>query len=1072
MSWMFKRDSPLRSSLRRKYSFTLPPKLPEGACLEVFRTHWQQAYVIMEKNGSWQQALPTADDVTSVINNLDQMITLLLQEAQQSAACLTNGSPQTEPEPTGPLLSYLLMEGCLDKLLSWSMRTGEYANILKLEQLKFYEILVTNCHQDLLFHKPVVRPLLRLLASCGDGAPVEVEKRLIILLNTLCVCLTQFPDLLQVFFGASSDHGSTRSEKRDMFLIFSLLIPFVHREGAIGQQARDALLLCMALSRRNESIGVYIAEHSNFCPVLATGLSALYSVLPRKLPRVAEDWHKFTAEDIAEMPELAMFLNSLEFCNAVIQVAHPMVQEQLMEYMYQGFLVPVLGPALHQNTVEEIIATTAYLELFLRTITEPILLQMFLKFILTSSYDGHLVLNSLVDRLGAQSRLCLVTMSLFRTLLDLNCEDVLFELVFRYLIPCTHVMVSQRSRVRDLDLYNQAADKFLSLIPASSVLHSNGNGSSLTTSQSTPVSSLPFTSGFSSLQNMPPGSRGGSLRLKRHQRSPSTSSFAFGEVERLQSQMLKFGTDFYANISEIQPSSYMDYLREAHRNVKTCTLACRCWSASYDGLDPPPNAISSLVQSKENEVFSHNNCVQISRLKISDYESANNEQKKNSEVQLLQKISDTDSILELSSANLAVHQDSFRQKLQDRSSAMETMSLGENSVISMLNSCNNKVMSSDILHQIVNADDERTFWSLVCLTETPSSSDNLDDSLQTIDGYLNEMEEDCGQDSKSQICLTETIYLKDECSNADSGVFESRDSCVSEKDCDVSPFVLSSAKCSDHKDSLFISIPPCAAKSDLKPNSTSVSDTSTKSSNSPASPSSWEAFSTPNIGPFLSIILTRLEMMMQNDLYTNLHLTGLISRLACYPQPLLRSFLLNPSLVFQPTVRSLLQVLGSLKHKVDSYSYTVDNYEELVNQSKQFLLSREEHLPLPLGNRVYSDSLSRARCSTVPELQRGEPRRRSLTSFLFRKSNFLKNRDSFSKEPTLESISDGHGYRYVSKPTPYSLEGEMESVKAKNAILCAIVLEEFLKELAAIAQEHSIIQLNPDFWDAVGCPWE
>lgn len=55
--------------------------------------------------------------------------------------------------------------------------------------------------------------------------------------------------------------------------------------------------------------------------VLATGLSGLYSLLPRKLPNVAEDWHQFTAEDIAEMPELAMFLNSLEFCNAVIQVS-------------------------------------------------------------------------------------------------------------------------------------------------------------------------------------------------------------------------------------------------------------------------------------------------------------------------------------------------------------------------------------------------------------------------------------------------------------------------------------------------------------------------------------------------------------------------------------------------------------------------------------------------------------------------------------------------------------------------------------------------------------------------------
>lgn len=48
----------------------------------------------------------------------------------------------------------------------------------------------------------------------------------------------------------------------------------------------------------------------------------------------------------------------------------------------------------------------------------------------------------------------------------------------------------------------------------------------------------------------------------------------------------------------------------------------------------------------------------------------------------------------------------------------------------------------------------------------------------------------------------------------------------------------------------------------------------------------------------------------------------------------------------------------------------------------------------------------------------------------------------------------------------------MESVKAKNAIFCAVILEEFLKELAAIAQEHSIIQLNPDFWDVNGSPWE
>ena len=55
-------------------------------------------------------------------------------------------------------------------------------------------------------------------------------------------------------------------------------------------------------------------------------------------------------------------------------------------------------------------------------------------------------------------------------------------------------------------------------------------------------------------------------------------------------------------------------------------------------------------------------------------------------------------------------------------------------------------------------------------------------------------------------------------------------------------------------------------------------------------------------------LLSKLELMVQNPLYVNLQLTGLLSRLACYPQPLLKSLLLSNSLVFQPSVKSLLQV--------------------------------------------------------------------------------------------------------------------------------------------------------------------
>lgn len=61
-------------------------------------------------------------------------------------------------------------------------------------------------------------------------------------------------------------------------------------------------------------------------------------------------------------------------------------------------------------------------------------------------------------------------------------------------------------------------------------------------------------------------------------------------------------------------------------------------------------------------------------------------------------------------------------------------------------------------------------------------------------------------------------------------------------------------------------------------------------------------------GPFVSVLLSRMENMLSNPLHVNLLLTGILAQLAAYPQPLLRSFLLNTNLVFQPTVRSLYQV--------------------------------------------------------------------------------------------------------------------------------------------------------------------
>lgn len=82
--------------------------------------------------------------------------------------------------------------------------------------------------------------------------------------------------------------------------------------------------------------------------MLATELNGLYSNLPRRLDIDAVDWYRLTPDDVNELPPLAAFMNSLDFCNAVVRKAHPLVVRTLLEFIYKGFLVQVMGPALIQ----------------------------------------------------------------------------------------------------------------------------------------------------------------------------------------------------------------------------------------------------------------------------------------------------------------------------------------------------------------------------------------------------------------------------------------------------------------------------------------------------------------------------------------------------------------------------------------------------------------------------------------------------------------------------------------------------------------------------------------------------
>ena len=87
----------------------------------------------------------------------------------------------------------------------------------------------------------------------------------------MCLWIGRDPTLLPVFFCISEEDQGPAG-----FLLFSLLLNAVYRDGQVGNRARDSLLLIFSHSARCAGVSEYITNNSNFCPVLAAGLCGLY----------------------------------------------------------------------------------------------------------------------------------------------------------------------------------------------------------------------------------------------------------------------------------------------------------------------------------------------------------------------------------------------------------------------------------------------------------------------------------------------------------------------------------------------------------------------------------------------------------------------------------------------------------------------------------------------------------------------------------------------------------------------------------------------------------------------------
>ncbi|XP_021344716.1 FTS and Hook-interacting protein-like isoform X2 [Mizuhopecten yessoensis] len=1103
-------------------------------CLEVFKNHWTQAQIIItakESNNIGKNHEPcTYDDVEAVVKNFEQMINLLASE---------DGLDENGQGMPGPILHYLLEQNVFESFCTWCQNQPEYTEKLKMEQLRMFEVLIGQSRQLLLIHKAVINPILRLLSSCvQDTHSRGIESRLVLILHQICASISQQTVILESFFNANADQGPAK------FLIFSLLIPFIHREGTIGQQSRDSLLLIMTLSSKHPHIGEFIEKYSDFCPVLATGLSGLYSSLPRKIPVAAEDWFQITQDDINQVPGIQMFLNSLEFCNAVVQISHSSISEQLIEFIYKGFLVPVMGPALHQNSREEVIAATAYLELFLRKITEPALTRAFLKFILTEQNDEIVILESLVTRINSSTKLlCVVSLSLFKTLIDKNCEDVIFQLILRYLIPCTHVMVSQRRAVKDVDLYGKSAEKFLSLRPNCCVPDPSESPKA---SNSSPTAERCVGLGIASpTPALPPASRpkrglGSFLRARKqeqeYQRTRRRAATSMETPKTVLSQANPKGSKL-----EHFETDYNDYLLEARKALGNTSRACKTWVYPYDGDMPSPTVFTDLdtPSSPDSVCDSSKNTTGLGD-SVLDNTVGNNT---------------TTGVLMLSHGNMSstVFSDGSTPtgvtspSITSRGTALVNRDFRSYLALIDMTSPDEERRTpfyqsevSEILRQYDSSrydawsgsesEDVSDFLSYLTEVGTPPEYEQdrtIEDSILSLDSVLSEL---CSGASDSHLSnpLGETsenssVFRNSlESQQSDNQMFRTPRPVSQSNDgttFDVidSKVMHMSEEVSDRSEeqpqdaTSFVEITLSSFTSDTSAHDSLSKLTRTNSltsmntkENGCRSPPKSVSFSLPNpsmqmptlssgiipvpstdshgkptdtspsIGPFLSSLFSKLEGMMQNNLSINLVLTGVIARLAAYPQPLLRSFLLNHNLVFQPTVKSLVQVLTSVRQKVDNYSYTLPNFEDLLLQARKNLATREENWKLGRNYSFLPQNVSTT--PTTPKtspinnvnIQIKEKKKLSLTDLLFRRSPVGTKRPIAAPRrgaPQMEMVP-GRGYRYVHRqklPEPVP-SNPMDSSKTRNIVYCALILEEFVKELSSFSQEHSVLLRDEGYY--------
>ncbi|KAI9252628.1 Retinoic acid induced 16-like protein-domain-containing protein [Sporodiniella umbellata] len=466
-----------------------PPKVQPTSAMQLAKFHdcWEYVHGIFETDDRKSNMHVQQTEIPA---KLRQMVDLLVDEEARQ-----------EDNTPGVCMEHIIKYNILQYIVNVAER-ADFPIGFRGEAIRLIASMVDLLDDRFLVHNAVHKPTIKLLRFCvlDDHQSELYSDDLVDLMYIICSKIHGFPALLNIFF--HDKHWLTTPQKNiDIeneqqkqpeyeFLLFTYLLRFVHREGRSGDFARTGLLFLMEMAV--DGLGDFILG-SDFSTIMAAGLGALYSQLPRKLivkdeedtiqsnPTTfilgenATDTHPslqfplgigMQYSSSAEFKfQLDSFLKLLEFCQDVLmRCPNGDICMGLLNSVRTIFLENILYPSILEcsDTDGSSVAVISYIDLILQTVQQNDLSRIVVGYLMDEEDDAtekshtadvsHFTLKDLIfSRLESNSQTAVIaTLRLLKTLINHHCR---YGLRLLSVYPESKKPTTVSHHLREVELY-------------------------------------------------------------------------------------------------------------------------------------------------------------------------------------------------------------------------------------------------------------------------------------------------------------------------------------------------------------------------------------------------------------------------------------------------------------------------------------------------------------------------------------------------------------------------------------------------------------------------------------------